>query len=49
MGMSLSQNSETKTTIGKTLTVAAYLRSLRTGATEEKSIPRPSREMMNCK
>ena len=29
--------------------VAVYLRSLRIGATEEKYIPRPSRELMNCK
>ena len=30
-------------------TVAVYLRSLRIRAAEEKNIPRPSRELMNCK
>ena len=34
--------------LGKAV-VAAYLRSLQTRAAEEKNIPRPSRELMNCK
>ena len=29
--------------------VAVYLRSLPIRAAEEKNIPRPSRELMNCK